>query len=587
VLPRLLLAALTIALAIAPPAATAQPARLSLPPDAPAEVATLLQRTLDTTLRLNQGTDAEDKERLRRRLRDNLQAALATEGYFTPVLTAAPADAGNGLTVAVQLGPRTAVQSVDLAFTGALAADAERMAALRAGWELPVGAPFRDAVWGTAKTALLRAVSARDFAAARIVASDAEIDPSSSQARLRVEIDSGPAFTFGALEIRGLERFQPQLIERFNPFRPGAPYDAVELLEFQRRLQDTPFFSSVRVEVDADPAAPREMPIRVEVTEAQTRRLNVGVGYSTNFGPQLELLYRQTLVFDRPYTLRAGAGIDRLRYGAFADLVLPPKPNGAVDSLGVLAERTDIENVETERAAVGAAREHSRRFDGGTIDTRLALGFQSELRWLADEPRESGERNNVVTTSYTWTRRTLDSLLDPRQGDALSLTGAVGVRTQSAPSAADNFFLYAYGRYLRYVPLSPRDQLLLRAEAGHVFADDTNLVPNEFLFRTGGSGSVRGYGYQSLGLPDGDAVLGSKSLLVGSVEYTRWFTAEWGGAAFFDTGNASDNLRESGLVRGYGLGVRWRTAVGPLALDAAWGEQARQWRYYFSVAITF
>ncbi len=565
-------------------------ARFVLPADTPGELNTLLQRVLDTTLRLNGGerTDAEDDERLLRRLRDNALEALATEGYFSATLQVQPQpDGRERFLLPVQPGPRTTVASVELIFTGALEADPERGAALRAAWELPVGEPFRDARWSAAKAALLRSVGARDYAAAAIVASAAKIDAPSAQARLRVEIDSGPAFTFGALAVQGLRRFEPSLIERFNPPRPGAPYDAVQLLEFQRRLQETSFFTAVRVEIDADPAAPREVPIRVEVTEAQTKRLNFGLGYSTNYGPQVEVLYRQNLVFDRPYTLRIGAGVDNLRYGAFADLVLPPRADGAIDSAGVLAERTDIENVNTERGAVGLARERHREFDGGSVDTRLALGFQSELRWSADQTKSEGERNNVLSTTYTWTRRTLDSLLDPRRGDALTLTGAVGLRLQPAQSATDNVFVYTYGRYLRYFPLSPRDQLLLRAEAGHVFTEDTNLVPNEFLFRTGGAGSVRGYSYLSLGQQSDGAVLGSKSLLVGSIEYTRWLTEEWGAAVFFDAGNAANNLADSGLVRGYGLGARWRTVAGPLALDVAYGEQERQFRVYFSIAITF
>jgi translocation and assembly module TamA len=38
---------------------------------------------------------------------------------------------------------------------------------------------------------------------------------------------------------------------------------------------------------------------------------------------------------------------------------------------------------------------------------------------------------------------------------------------------------------------------------------------------------------------------------------------------------------------GYGLGVRWRTPAGPLAVDVAWGERERQLRVHFSVAIAF
>jgi translocation and assembly module TamA len=33
--------------------------------------------------------------------------------------------------------------------------------------------------------------------------------------------------------------------------------------------------------------------------------------------------------------------------------------------------------------------------------------------------------------------------------------------------------------------------------------------------------------------------------------------------------------------------VRWRTPVGPLNLDLAWGEAVRDWRLHFSIGVVF
>ncbi|HMA07569.1 MAG TPA: BamA/TamA family outer membrane protein, partial [Ramlibacter sp.] len=150
----------------------------------------------------------------------------------------------------------------------------------------------------------------------------------------------------------------------------------------------------------------------------------------------------------------------------------------------------------------------------------------------------------------------------------------------------DNF-VRLYGRYLYYLPVSPRDQVILRGEAGNNWVDDPTKVPNEYLFRTGGVGSVRGYSYQSLGVRQGTATIGSRSLLVGSAEYVRWLTAVWGGAAFCDIGDAADNLRDVRLARGCGVGVRWKSTAGPLAVDLAYGERFKQWRLHFFIAIAY
>ena len=58
-------------------------------------------------------------------------------------------------------------------------------------------------------------------------------------------------------------------------------------------------------------------------------------------------------------------------------------------------------------------------------------------------------------------------------------------------------------------------------------------------------------------------------------------------AAFIDAGQAADNWHDLKLARGYGLGLRWRSPVGPLRVDVAYGEQVRHTRLHFSVGIAF
>ena len=65
-------------------------------------------------------------------------------------------------------------------------------------------------------------------------------------------------------------------------------------------------------------------------------------------------------------------------------------------------------------------------------------------------------------------------------------------------------------------------------------------MPSTFLFRAGGDQSVRGYGYQELGVQEGDAIVGGRYLLTGSAEYQYWFKPPWGVAVFVDAGNAAD-----------------------------------------------
>lgn len=569
-------------------------------PGAPAEVSEALAKLLEarqSIVAIEDDLDAADEERRLRRLREDAIATLATEGYFAPqVRIEADRDERARYLLRIDPGPRAHVGKVDLVLRGAIEAQPQRIAELRAAWELPVGAPFRDAVWSTAKSRLLARVQEKDFAAARLTDSLAEVDADRHSVSLRVEIDSGPPFTVGELRIEGLKRYDRDLVERFNPTRPGDRYDVLQLLDFQRRMQSSPYFASVVVSVEPDPQHAERAPIVVKLAEAQTKRASFGLGYSTNTGPRAEALYRQALIFGYPYTLQTGVGVDRTRAIIYGDLLLPPKPNGALDSLGVLFERSDIENVITHRWGAGAARTQLREAQEATIETRLGLHLQRELRRNALTPDAPGVTSDTAFGTYTWTRRAVDEITDPRRGDILSGTAGAGITRDILRSLVNNVFTYTHARYVRYRPLPlvdpKRNVLIARVELGRTFADNPDIVPKDLLFTAGGVGSVRGYAYQALGPRAGTARPGGTILAVGSLEAVHWFTAEWGGAVFVDVGDAADDWSAMSFARGAGLGVRWKTLAGPLALDAAYGDRrpdgsGGRWRLHFAVAIAF
>lgn len=585
-----------------------QLARFAVAGSAPPEVNEALNRVLESRRRfmaLDAEIDRDDEERLLRRLQELSVGALATEGYFSPRITVAPASGGDASYVLnVELGPRATVRQVDIVLHGPIAEQAERAADLRKSWELPAGAPFRDSVWSDAKTRLLARVQQRDFAAARLVDSEAQVDVETSSVTLRVELDSGPAFTVGDLQVSGLQRYDAELIERFNPFRPGDRYDVLQLLDFQRRMQASPYFSSVLVEVDANPERPERAPILVTVTEAASKRVSFGVGYSTNYGPRFETTYRQANLFGYPYTLLSGFGIDDVRSIIYGEVQLPPKPNGALDSVGALFERSEIEQVRDDggrermvshRWGGGVARKRVRESPDATIETRLGANVERETR-RSDDPNTPGTKNDTLYGTYSWTRRAVDEITDPRRGDILSATVGAGIGREILHSLSNNTFSYLYGRYVRYQPVPFLDRrrniLIGRIEAGRTFSDNPNVVPKDFLFTAGGSGSVRGYAYQSLGPRAGTTRPGGTNLLVGSIEYVHWFSDAWGGAMFVDAGDAADDWGDLEFGRGYGLGVRWKTIAGPIALDYAYGERRSdnvggRWRLHFAIAIAF
>jgi translocation and assembly module TamA len=120
-----------------------------------------------------------------------------------------------------------------------------------------------------------------------------------------------------------------------------------------------------------------------------------------------------------------------------------------------------------------------------------------------------------------------------------------------------------------------------------VLAPKRDGIPSPLLFRTGGDTTVRGYAFDSLGVPLGNATVGGRYYAVGSVEAIRWIGESWGLAAFVDGGNATDSVSDFHVAVGYGVGVRIRTPLGPFRLDLAYGRDVHQVRLHFSVGLSF
>lgn len=547
---------------------------------APDALRPLLVKHLDFLERAPEDVlDAAGRVALMRRARKEIREILATEGYFSPAIERQDLD-GERLRVVVTPGRRTSISALDLRFSGDITGSEgerpQRLAALQAAWGLPVGQPFRQADWDAAKQRLLDALSSREYAAASISDSRALIDPESASARLEVEVDSGPVFRFGRLQINGLSDYDASLIERYRPPEVGEPYSQERLLRFQTALQNTSYFASVVVDIDRSSATPEAVPVRVDVTEAKPRRIGFGAGASSNTGYRVETSYSDAHFMGRPWNLVSGVRVEQRRQLGYADVFLPPSVSGYLDSVGVLAEHTNISGLQTQRQSIGVVRTIPR----GSMENRLALNYQHEILTPEGSIRSS---RSALTANWSWTYRAVDNMLDPRRGQVvnLQLGGA------SRALLSDRNFVRIYGRYQHFFPISERDVLILRAEGGMTIAASRDGVPQDFLFRTGGAQTVRGYAYQSLGVTEGSATVGGRYLAVTSAEYVHWYEGNWGVAAFVDAGNANDQRELFKMNLGYGFGPRWRSPAGPIAVDLAYGQSDHRVRLQFAVAIAF
>ena len=148
-------------------------------------------------------------------------------------------------------------------------------------------------------------------------------------------------------------------------------------------------------------------------------------------------------------------------------------------------------------------------------------------------------------------------------------------------------FIQADATLRWYVPLGDSDRLILRGQAGTTWTSDLVAMPPSLRYFAGGDRSIRGYAWREVGPrtpPPDKYALGAKHVVVGSAEYEHYFGGgPWGAAAFVDTGSAFDDTID--LHTGVGVGLRWKSPVGPVRIDIAHGlnKPDSQFQLYLNI----
>jgi translocation and assembly module TamA len=268
--------------------------------------------------------------------------------------------------------------------------------------------------------------------------------------------------------------------------------------------------------------------------------------------------------------------VDQLSEELVAGLTLPRNERGWRYGLAAGYKRQDIQN--EERTDWGVTGTHAY-----LIEEYLS---QQSLQLIEENRRVANVSEENIIALYlaqNWNWNDLDDLLAPRKGYFLGLE----VGASSEDIVSDASFGRVVGKASYFLPVRTFGTVVLRLEAGSVIADSRDNVPSAYLFRTGGDTTVRGYEYQSLGVRVGDAVVGGRYLLVGSVEYIQWLTQQLGAAVFYDAGNAVDTTSNFEAAAGYGVGARWYSPIGALNFDVAYGEEVDEYRIHFTAGFVF
>ena len=568
--------------------------------DAPQALRDLLSTHLEIT-RYRELTDLENTEltRLMQVAKEDSRSLLATAGYFTPDIEAQleidPNDTRRTVRLMVKPGEPAIVGAVQLQLVGAIVQDPDSRLLrekIQNDWSLRSGMRFTQDSWDAAKLQAVQQLGRERFPTASIATSLADIDPLTLKASLQVTLDSGPAFRLGPLKIMGLKRYDTDLVTRLMRLPVGASYNQADLVAAQQRLASSGYFDSAYVSLDTE-QDPESAPVVVQVRESKLKKVVLGVGISTDSGPRMSVEHTNHKLPWLGWRALSKLSLDDKTRSIATELTAPPDADNWrwITSVQVQRQKSDGIDVGNQRWRGG------RRQDSDPLDRSYYLEYdRADTAASTDAVAIVAQ---ALSVNYAMTLRRFDNMPFPTRGWGLGVEvgGGATLGTQQDPFtrvlARGRYYLPLVGTHAGAATQLRAGRLVLRAEGGAVWAKEGVALPRTQLFMTGGDTTVRGYSYRELGVVGADGLVDPGRFMVnGGLEWQRPLVfggqvSAWESAVFVDAGAVADDPGRLAPKAGVGAGIRWKSPIGPLQIDLAYGVYTDRLRLHMNVGFNF
>jgi translocation and assembly module TamA len=503
--------------------------------------------------------------RLAERAEREAASALRPFGYYEPTVRTELSRTAPGewrARIAIEPGVPVLIDDVAVEVSGPGLEHPAFRAVLDA---LPLrrGARLNHATYDGLKGELRRLAATLGYAEARLTANEMLVDLASHTARIRLAMETGPRYSFGATTItqRSLDE---DLLRRYLRFRESDPYDATELLRTQFALDDSQYFSTVEVIAGEPDRANLLIPVDVRAEPNRRNRYSVGVGYATDSKARSTLSWENRRLNDRGHRMRAELKAAQIEQ-SFETRYVVPIGDPALEKFSLEARwaRDDRGDLETRTLRLQPSVTHVL----GDWQRVLSASLSNVETLTAATPTQPASRDSSLLVipgiSYA-------SVPRGYLGEALfSRTFNAELRGSAAALGAPTEFLQLKVEAEKVFNLAPKWNTYVRGQLGTTWVSETTKLPGTERFFAGGDRSVRGFGYNDLSpLDDGGAKIGGRHLFTGSAELIRDLPRNLALALFVDVGNAFDDFGDP-LQYSAGIGVRFRLPVVSVGIDLA------------------
>ena len=410
------------------------------------------------------------------------------------------------------------------------------------------------------------------------------IDKDERTASVTYSVDAGDQYYVGETRIEGYDPEDLDLIQGQLEFASGEVYDRQDILDSQRNLYELGLFRRVLIEPQLASVRGDTVDVLVSVAPAPTHIVRVGVGYGTEDQIRLRASWLDRNLLGGARQLEVRGQYSQLEREA---AITYRQPTFLVPDLNFLATaflRFETEpnyTVERVGATVRSSYRFSRRWQGraGLTSERDEFSEFDEGVLIPELGREFINPSGLLYADMGVSFDGTDSLFEPTRGSMINLSHQIGMPFLGGEYAYNKTTLLV----TRYMEITDGWVLAGKLLPGVIFGygGENDRVPLFQRLFAGGANSVRGYERRQLGPKDDpDAFgqerdpepVGGRALFETSLEVRFPISGNLDGAAFVDAGNVwtdPDEMSFGDLKYTPGVGIRYRTPVGPVRLDVA------------------
>jgi translocation and assembly module TamA len=508
-------------------------------------------------------------------------------------LSAIPKGTDARVAIRFDLGPLYHLRRVDI--------DGDVPAAARAAFNLATGDPAVATAVLNAGARLLTALREEGYAFAKVDEPVAYEDATEPVLDVRFHVEPGPTVNIGEISFEGLKRLHESVLRKRLRLHKGEPYRSSVVERARKDLLSIGALAAIEVHLGTVADASGGVPVTFVIRERPRHAVAFNTAYSSDLGGSLGTTWTdrdvaggaQQLALAGTLLGLGGKATTALGYNTSAKYTLPDfwtRDQTLQFGIGAIKQSLIAYDQRAVTAGITLTRKLSTIW---TASVGVATAKEEVLQYELDVADQVNRDYTLIMLPLTVTYDTTDlgsALDDPTHGmrNSVSFTPTRSISDQSATYLISQLKLAAYFDVARPFGGTPgRSVLAMRALVGLAQGAGEYSLPPDQRFYGGGSGTIRGYEYQSVGPlfttppnsanPGEQVPLGGTAIIAGSLEFRQRIGSNFGAAAFVDGGQVSASLKPlPDIFRiGVGVGVRYYTPIGPVRVDFAVPTHAR------------